>query len=134
MHLFQADDGPRLKYRSSGVLVCTGSGSTAWMKNAHGISNDIVSKILARVNANISPQQAKLITKEMNESCIYPPDDLRVQYLIREPIDYGESDAGHNQKKHGWSNKVVLKSLGWDASLTLDGLWGKCTCLFCMKT
>ena len=50
VHCVSVDDEEKEKYRSSGVLICTGSGSTAWMKNATSLTEEQVASVLAELN------------------------------------------------------------------------------------
>jgi hypothetical protein len=47
------DDHAAEIQRSSGVLVCTGTGSTAWMANAAGIHSDQVQAVLKGMFTNL---------------------------------------------------------------------------------
>ena len=43
------DDGPMETQRSSGIIVCAGTGSSAWMANATKVHADDIARIISEV-------------------------------------------------------------------------------------
>ncbi|KAG8131168.1 hypothetical protein E2320_017737 [Naja naja] len=86
------DDGPWEKQKSSGLNICTGTGSKAWSFNINKIANQAVEEILkiAKSYENLKlPLNKELIQKVTtgyNESLLYSPEEPRLFFSIREPI------------------------------------------------
>ncbi|XP_026522191.1 NAD kinase 2, mitochondrial isoform X4 [Notechis scutatus] len=86
------DDGPWEKQKSSGLNICTGTGSKAWSFNINKIANQAVEEILkiAKSYENLKlPLNKELIqkvTNGYNESLLYSPEEPRLFFSIREPI------------------------------------------------
>ncbi|XP_026571572.1 NAD kinase 2, mitochondrial isoform X4 [Pseudonaja textilis] len=86
------DDGPWEKQKSSGLNICTGTGSKAWSFNINKIANQAVEEILkiAKSYENLKlPLNKELIqkvTNGYNESLLYSPEEPRLFFSVREPI------------------------------------------------
>ncbi len=77
MHTIAVDDERKRKYRSSGVLVSTGSGSTAWMRNAVNLTPaqiDMVLRETGRVVGRDEVCGSKILIKGLDLLC--PLDTL----------------------------------------------------------
>ena len=121
------DRTPGHVQRSSGCIVATGTGSTAWMQSACALTYADASLVLARSGVHPDESQLRQIVEEVNQRCVFPPVSTQLEYLVREPVTNGW---------HGWTDlrltsdlrrgfasyNVKLRSLGWDAALTMDGL------------
>nr|KAF6366696.1 NAD kinase 2, mitochondrial [Pipistrellus kuhlii] len=86
------DDGPWEKQKSSGLNLCTGTGSKAWSFNINRVATQAVEDVL-----NIAKRQGSLslplnrelvekVTNEYNESLLYSPEEPKILFSIREPI------------------------------------------------
>ena len=64
VHSITINSQPPFKCRSSGVLVASGSGSTAWMKHASALSHEQVASVLAEIDQlkNISSKEVRIIS------------------------------------------------------------------------
>ncbi|XP_061472389.1 NAD kinase 2, mitochondrial isoform X3 [Rhineura floridana] len=86
------DDGPWEKQKSSGLNICTGTGSKAWSFNINKVANQAVEEILkiAKSYENLTlPLNKELIqkvTNRYNESLLYSPEEPKMFFSIREPI------------------------------------------------
>ena len=114
------------KQLSSGVLVCTGTGSTAWMANATRVNPEIVLRVLDetgmhKATATNVAKTAEDIADRLNDAHTFDGDSSYMQYLMREPVVNDIYLAP--ERRHGWCNKMSILSLGWDSTLTLDGLY-----------
>ena len=121
------DNGPFFRQKSSGIIVCTGTGSTSWCYNINKMSAQSMKKILniakskIGTNANIPANDEKFIseiTNEFNDSIVFSPDQLRMAYTIRDPIINRVFD---NETNRGFANKLVVQSRCFDACLVVDG-------------
>ncbi|KAK5851592.1 hypothetical protein PBY51_023135 [Eleginops maclovinus] len=118
------DDGPWEKQKSSGLSICTGTGSKAWSYNINKLAEQAVEEVL-----NIGKSQTGLdiplnrdfiekVTDLYNESLVFSPDDRRLFYSIREPI---VNRVFSSSRQRGFASKVSVRSRCWDACMVVDG-------------
>ncbi|KAL3041198.1 hypothetical protein OYC64_019412 [Pagothenia borchgrevinki] len=118
------DDGPWEKQKSSGLSICTGTGSKAWSYNINKLAEQAVEEVL-----NIGKSQTGLdiplnrefiekVTDLYNESLVFSPDDSRMFFSIREPI---VNRVFSSSRQRGFVNKVSVRSRCWDACMVVDG-------------
>uniref|UniRef100_A0A8B9GHL1 NAD kinase 2, mitochondrial n=1 Tax=Amazona collaria TaxID=241587 RepID=A0A8B9GHL1_9PSIT len=100
------DDGPWEKQKSSGLNVCTGTGSKAWSYNINKIAQQAVEEILS------------IVTNDYNESLVYSPEEPKMFFSIREPI---VNRVFSSSRQRGFSSKVCVRSRCWDACMVIDG-------------
>uniref|UniRef100_A0A8C0EPZ3 NAD kinase 2, mitochondrial n=1 Tax=Bubo bubo TaxID=30461 RepID=A0A8C0EPZ3_BUBBB len=100
------DDGPWEKQKSSGLNVCTGTGSKAWSYNINKVAHQAVEEIL------------KIVTNDFNESLLYSPEEPKMFFSIREPI---VNRVFSSSRQRGFSSKVCVRSRCWDACMVVDG-------------
>lgn len=122
---FSIDSVPREKIKSSGLTVCTGTGSTSWSFNINKVTEQCVSHLL-----KITSQEAKVdipvsnsdlvsqITTKFNNSLIFDPTKQLMAYTIRDPIVFG---MGFKSKPRGFAKRIEIKSRMFDACLVIDG-------------
>jgi len=92
----QTDDQERVKQKSSGITICTGTGSTSWYFNInklteHCVRNliEIMEEEVGHNGLNISGDDSALIgrvCKKFNDKLIFCPSDLRMAYAVRDPV------------------------------------------------
>uniref|UniRef100_A0A0B7A8W9 Uncharacterized protein n=1 Tax=Arion vulgaris TaxID=1028688 RepID=A0A0B7A8W9_9EUPU len=119
------DDTNKEKQKSSGVTVCTGTGSSSWHFHINHLSMDSVEKILNIAN-DVSGSNFPVHDKEMkekvmntfNNSLRFDPSEPRMAYTIRDPIRNAVFKAGSTG---GFSKKIIIRSRMWDACLVVDG-------------
>jgi len=118
------DDHAAEIQRSSGVLVCSGTGSTAWMSNAAAIHPDQVSSVLKDINHKHTPADARQIAERINMDVIFESNSPEVEYLVREPLLHSAATVGRlgYQHRQGWAGRIAVRSLGWDAVMSIDGI------------
>lgn len=83
---FQVDDGKFERHKSSGLLVCTGTGSTAWTINACRIPPEEVIKVCKAVGVPTTKQKAWEITQQLEKDTIFPPTSNQLHFFVREPV------------------------------------------------
>ena len=84
MHQVKIDDqafGPVQK--SCGVLVCSGSGSTAWIHSASAIRVDDAELVLKATGHPYASQVAERIVNEINRDFILPPTSPDVLFFLQ---------------------------------------------------
>ncbi|XP_044513712.1 NAD kinase 2, mitochondrial isoform X2 [Gracilinanus agilis] len=118
------DDGPWEKQKSSGLNLCTGTGSKAWSYNINRVATQAVEDVLkiAKRQANLDlPLKKELVekvTNEYNESLLYSPEEPKMLFSIREPIT---NRIFSSSRQRCFSSKVCVRSRCWDACMVVDG-------------
>lgn len=120
------DNDKLLKMKSSGLTVCTGTGSTSWYYNINKLTEQQVLSIVSiinkvtrtsAVNAN-NPAIIGDITKQFNETLTFAPTEPIMAYSIRDPIGYA---SALNHSHRGYAKRIEVKSRMQNACLVLDG-------------
>ncbi|XP_037548244.1 NAD kinase 2, mitochondrial isoform X2 [Nematolebias whitei] len=118
------DDGPWEKQKSSGLSVCTGTGSKAWSYNINKLAEQAVEEVLrigqsqAGVDFPLNPEFVASVTDLYNESLVFSPDDPRLFYSVREPI---ANRVFSSNRQRGFASRVCVRSRCWDACMVVDG-------------
>ncbi|XP_034997397.1 NAD kinase 2, mitochondrial isoform X5 [Hippoglossus stenolepis] len=118
------DDGPWEKQKSSGLSICTGTGSKAWSYNINKLAEQaveellMIGKSLTRLDIPLNPEFIAKVTDEYNASLVFGPDDRRLFYSIREPI---VNRVFSSSRQRGFANKVCVRSRCWNACMVVDG-------------
>ncbi|XP_063404253.1 NAD kinase 2, mitochondrial-like [Mytilus trossulus] len=121
----KVDDEPHMKEKSSGITICTGTGSTSWHCHINQLSTDAVESILSISNSlsscKVPVEDTALIrevTKKFNESLVFDPSEPRMAYTIRDPI---RNDVFSVPCVKGVAKRIQIRSRMWDAHLVIDG-------------
>ncbi|KAM4050895.1 NAD kinase 2, mitochondrial isoform 2-T2 [Anomaloglossus baeobatrachus] len=118
------DDGPWEKQKSSGLNVCTGTGSKAWSYNINKMAPQTVEEILhvvkryKIVDRTLDSDLIERVTNEYNESLIFSPEEQRMFFSVREPI---ANRVFSSSRQRGFTSKVCVRSRCWDACMVVDG-------------
>ncbi|XP_041816698.1 NAD kinase 2, mitochondrial isoform X1 [Chelmon rostratus] len=118
------DDGPWEKQKSSGLSICTGTGSKAWSYNINKLAEQAVEEVLrigksqTGLDIPLNHDFIEKVTDEYNESLVFSPDDRRLFYSIREPI---VNRVFSSSRQRGFASKVCVRSRCWDACMVVDG-------------
>lgn len=118
------DDGPWEKQKSSGLSICTGTGSRAWSYNINKLAEQSVEEILkigkskTGFDIPLNREFVEKVTEEYNESLVFSPDDRHMFYSIREPI---VNRVFSSSRQRGFASKVCVRSRCWDACMVVDG-------------
>ncbi|XP_022531705.2 NAD kinase 2, mitochondrial isoform X1 [Astyanax mexicanus] len=118
------DDGPWEKQKSSGLSICTGTGSKAWSYNINKLVDQAVEDVLrigktkTGLDFPLDQQVIESVTKAYNESLIFSPEENRVFFSVREPI---VNRVFSNSRQRGFASKVCVRSRCWDACMVVDG-------------
>ncbi|XP_073400044.1 NAD kinase 2, mitochondrial isoform X2 [Dendrobates tinctorius] len=118
------DDGPWEKQKSSGLNVCTGTGSKAWSYNINKMAPQTVEEILHIVkrynivNRTLDSDLIEQVTNEYNDSLIFSPEEQRMFFSVREPI---ANRVFSSSRQRGFTSKVSVRSRCWDACMVVDG-------------
>ncbi|XP_075444380.1 NAD kinase 2, mitochondrial isoform X2 [Ascaphus truei] len=118
------DDGPWEKQKSSGLNVCTGTGSKAWSYNINKLAPQTVEEVLnivkshQHLNFPLDSDVIERVTNEYNNSLIYNPEEKKMFFSIREPI---ANRVFSSSRQCGFTSKVSVRSRCWDACMVVDG-------------
>ncbi|XP_050770640.1 NAD kinase 2, mitochondrial-like [Gymnogyps californianus] len=118
------DDGPWEKQKSSGLNVCTGTGSKAWSYNINKVANQAVEEILkiakkhGSLNMPLNMELVQKVTNDFNDSLLYSLEEPKMFFSIREPI---VNRVFSSSRQCGFSSKVCVRSRCWDACMVVDG-------------
>lgn len=118
------DDGPWEKQKSSGLSICTGTGSKAWSYNINKLAEQAVEEVLqigksqTGLDVPLNRGLIEKVTDEYNESLVFRPDDTRLLYSIREPI---VNRVFSSSRQRGFASRVSVRSRCWDACMVVDG-------------
>ncbi|KAK7895809.1 hypothetical protein WMY93_021134 [Mugilogobius chulae] len=118
------DDGPWEKQKSSGLSVCTGTGSKAWSYNINKLAQQAVEEVLkigksqAHLDFHLNHDIIEKVTDAYNESLVFSPEERRLLFSIREPI---VNRVFSSSRQRGFASKVCVRSRCWDACMVVDG-------------
>ncbi|KHJ48685.1 hypothetical protein D918_00987 [Trichuris suis] len=121
----QVDDGKFTKQKSSGLTVCTGTGSTSWYFNINKLTDMCLKDLLKLVSDEFHVQipyedesVVQKICKRFNDKLVFSPEDPRLAYAVRDPVFNATFPPF---PARGFSRKMVVQSRGYDAHLVIDG-------------
>ncbi|KAL3216350.1 hypothetical protein MRX96_033147 [Rhipicephalus microplus] len=119
------DGSPRTKLKSSGLTICSGTGSTSWSFNINKVTPQCIQRILDIVTAETGvdlptrdPKLIERVTTNFNNSLIFDPSKCLMAYTIRDPVVFG---TDFNSKPRGFAKRIEVKSRMFDACLVIDG-------------
>ncbi|KAL3994389.1 ATP-NAD kinase family protein [Acanthocheilonema viteae] len=121
----QCGDGEMVKQKSSGVIVCTGSGSTSWYFNINKITDHCVSDVLniaSKEIGNTALGEDKSLIRRIrdiyNSRLLFTPDCENMAYCVLNPI-YNSTYPEFPPR--GLVKRLRLHSRCYDAHLVIDG-------------
>lgn len=120
------NDEQMLKQKSSGITICTGTGSTSWHFNINKLTEQCVQDLMKIVAEHCNlpqiPHSDKNAVSEIctkfNKQLIFDPDRKQLAFSVRDPIfnaTFPPTDP------RGFADKIRIKSRGYDAHLVIDG-------------
>ncbi|XP_063114146.1 NAD kinase 2, mitochondrial isoform X3 [Cavia porcellus] len=122
------DDGPWEKQKSSGLNLCTGTGSKACFFfrsfNINRVATQAVEDVLniakrqGNLNLPLNRELVEKVTNEYNESLLFSPEEPKILFSIREPI---ANRVFSSSRQRCFSSKVCVRSRCWDACMVVDG-------------
>ncbi|ULU07584.1 hypothetical protein L5515_015070 [Caenorhabditis briggsae] len=112
--------------KSSGITICTGTGSTSWHFNINKLTEQCVQDLMKIVAQHCNlpqiPHENKNAVSEIctkfNQQLIFDPDRRQLAFSVRDPIfnaTFPPTDP------RGFADKIRIKSRGYDAHLVIDG-------------
>ncbi|KAK7488487.1 hypothetical protein BaRGS_00020272 [Batillaria attramentaria] len=122
---FSVDDGPREKQKSSGITICTGTGSSSWHFHINHLPVASVRDILRIASQKTGCQfpvddlrTMESITNEFNSSLGFDPSTPLMAYTVRDPVVNGIFQVSNPRN---FAKQIRIRSRMWDACLVIDG-------------
>ena len=122
------DNFPVEKQKSSGFLICTGSGSTAWGYHVNCLDFYRSDKFLSILQdmgiLKNKPSNSEItnVMQRFNESFVFNANDRRMKYITREALQNNVFKAANTQ---GYAKSVTVRSLCWNGKIVMDGIQRK---------
>ncbi|XP_059473912.1 NAD kinase 2, mitochondrial [Neocloeon triangulifer] len=129
-HEVRLNGGARVKVKSSGVCVSTGTGSTSWAHSIGRLSSDGAHELLRALLAERPDLDLDLddqnllqnVTNRYNNALVFGPEESRLTYVIRDMISGGVWPSPRGViSPRGFAHHLEVKSRCGDAALVVDG-------------
>lgn len=109
------------KFKSSGLIISTGTGSTGWLFSAKRFTEINVERALAKLGAYYEPQEVhRSISSALSENTVFKPERQQMYYYVREPIQA----KGFIQEGSGFCAQMNFESELIDGRVNIDGMKG----------
>ncbi|XP_029163057.1 NAD kinase 2, mitochondrial-like [Nylanderia fulva] len=116
----QADNEKTFTIRSSGICVCTGSGSRSWFRTMNLQTAETVQTLAALATGKqLDEKETDELLQKYHNNLLFPPEALKMTYMIYEM--YRGSRCSKFIPERQMCRRVKVKSRGFDAGLVLDG-------------
>ncbi|KAL5106345.1 NAD kinase 2 mitochondrial [Taenia crassiceps] len=113
------DEAVAVPQKSSGLLVCTGTGSSSWYRSLHQVDVHLVARLLSLASAsNSDDATAAEVAARFNSDLIFPSDSTLMAYSVRELIT---NQVFKFDSPRGFAKKLRVVSRMEDAYLFTDG-------------
>ncbi|VDM17334.1 unnamed protein product [Hydatigera taeniaeformis] len=113
------DEEMAVPQKSSGLLVCTGTGSSSWYRSLHQVDVHLVSRLLYLASASHSDNAAAAeVAERFNRDLVFPSDSTLMAYSVRDLITNHVFKFG---SPRGFAKKLRVVSRMDDAYLFVDG-------------
>eukprot|EP00922_Rhytidocystis_sp_ex-Travisia-forbesii_P034722 GHVS01051562.1.p1 GENE.GHVS01051562.1~~GHVS01051562.1.p1 ORF type:complete len:368 (-),score=68.75 GHVS01051562.1:271-1218(-) len=122
------DGGKKERQKSSGIIVCTGTGSSAWAFNISKVQADTVQCVIdaflstqpTDVVKNIARPDVEEVKRMVNAQLLFHPSTPTMRYVVREPIE--NRVFAVKEASGGLCRELTLKPLSREAFVFIDGL------------
>ncbi|RWS22351.1 NAD kinase domain-containing protein 1-like protein, partial [Leptotrombidium deliense] len=121
---FAIDKAPRTKLKSSGMTICTGTGSTSWSLNINKVSPGAVKTLFDIIKEEThcdlphDPSIIQRVSQRFNNSLIFDSSRPVMAYTVRDPILMGTETTANTR---GWAQNIEVRSRMFDACVVIDG-------------
>jgi len=123
------DGRPSCKYKCSGLVVATGTGSNSWYLNIHKLSADNVQSVvdILRQECGVSfpdsvvneSRVMERVAEKYNQSLTFDPTEHKLAYVVRDPIINRVFRSQYPE--HDFADHLMVRSRMFDACLVIDG-------------
>uniref|UniRef100_A0AC35TSL4 NAD(+) kinase n=1 Tax=Rhabditophanes sp. KR3021 TaxID=114890 RepID=A0AC35TSL4_9BILA len=121
----QIDDSPMLKQKSSGMTVCTGTGSTSWHYNINRINEqkmngifDVLKDMGVDLGTMNRDDLVENVCNKYNHTLIFDPSYDQMAFSVRDPVF--NATFPHTESR-GFCKSIRIKSRCTKAHIVLDG-------------
>jgi NAD+ kinase len=109
------------KFKSSGLIISTGTGSTGWLYSAKRFTEINVERALNKLGAYNEPSEVyKNIAVALSEQTVFAPNQADMYYFVREPIQ----GKGFQHEGQGFAKQIEFLSELIDGRVNIDGMKG----------
>ncbi|XP_036139047.1 NAD kinase 2, mitochondrial-like [Monomorium pharaonis] len=116
----QADDEDQFMIRSSGICVCTGSGSRSWFRTMNLQTAETIQTLAVMATGRqLDEKETYEVLYKYHSNLLFPPENLRMAYVIYEMSRNSLWPELISDRR--MCCKIKIKSTGFDAGLVLDG-------------
>ncbi|XP_018353025.1 PREDICTED: NAD kinase 2, mitochondrial-like isoform X2 [Trachymyrmex septentrionalis] len=116
----QADEEKRFMIRSSGICVCTGSGSRSWYKTMNLQTAETIQTLVAMATGRqLDERETCNVLHKYHSNLLFPPDNLKMAYMIYEMSRSTLWPKLISDKR--MCCRIEVTSTGFDAGIILDG-------------
>uniref|UniRef100_A0A183BV71 NAD(+) kinase n=1 Tax=Globodera pallida TaxID=36090 RepID=A0A183BV71_GLOPA len=121
----QVDNGPMTKQKSSGMTICTGTGSTSWHYNINRLTEQTLGEIFTEMSLmgisldrEVDSEMVEGICRHFNSKLKFGPEQNKMAFSVRDPVF---NATFPKTPIRGFAHKILLKSRCTHADLILDG-------------
>uniref|UniRef100_A0A1I8B7T5 NAD(+) kinase n=1 Tax=Meloidogyne hapla TaxID=6305 RepID=A0A1I8B7T5_MELHA len=121
----QVDNGPMTKQKSSGMTICTGTGSSSWHFNINRMTEQTIEEVLSvidkmglKLDQVVDAEMIENICRKFNEKLRFGPELTKMAFSVRDPVF---NATFPKMAIRGFANKILIKSRCKNAHLILDG-------------
>lgn len=108
------------KFKSSGLIIATGTGSTGWLYSAKRFTELDVKRALANLGAHDEPEAvAQHISQTLSDKTIFDPSTDSMYYYVREGCRSKGDFVDHAQ---GYARDLEFTSELISGRISIDGL------------
>ncbi|CDW73590.1 nad kinase domain-containing protein 1-like [Stylonychia lemnae] len=134
MYRVQVDGRDMGKFKSSGLLIGTGTGSSGWLYSARQVTNQEVSTIQSIIGTYDNSELVRLnkifqylsciqvnsnISGLISSNNVFPYDSDKLYYLVRE--GYVSDPSSYTWRAEGYCSMIKVISEIIDGSVQIDG-------------
>ena len=111
------------KFKSSGMIISTGTGSSGWLFSARRITQSDVRTILNQLGNQENQELVEdHFAKTVSQETLFPADEKRFYYFVREGYATNNSD-GYKRHKEGFANEMQYLSELIEGRVYIDGYY-----------
>ena len=120
-------DGKYLgKFKSSGAIISTGTGSTGWLYSAKRMSPIDIMRVLNKLGAHDEPEEVhQYMAQALTDKTMFRPSYNKMYYFVRETcgqraVCYG--DSHFTPQASGFADEIEFTSELLEGKVNIDGL------------
>ena len=120
VYKLKVDSNDLGRFKSSGLIISTGTGSSGWLFSARRTTQSVVRTVLQQLGTQENQELVEqLFSKIVSQQSLFPAEDERMYYFIRE--GYAKDLAGFDQHKEGFARELEYFSELIEGRVYIDG-------------